>query len=125
MDKEVKKILIVDDNSINLRLADMLLRSREGWKPVPVPSGKRAMMFLERNKADLILLDVMMPEEDGFQVLAKLRANPATTDIPVVFLTGVDDAQTIESIKVQGIEDIVAKPFQPEELMAVVAKYLD
>ncbi len=125
MDKEVKKILIVDDNSINLRLADMLLRSREGWKPVPVPSGKRAMMFLERNKADLILLDVMMPEEDGFQVLAKLRANPATADIPVVFLTGVEDAQTIESIKAQGIEDIVAKPFQPEELMSVVAKYLN
>ena len=125
MDKDVKKILVIDDNSINLKLADMLLRSHEGWKPVPVPSGKRAMMFLERNKADLILLDFMMPEEDGFQVLAKLRANPATADIPVVFLTGVEDAQTIESIKAQGIEDIVAKPFQPETLLAVAAKYLD
>ena len=125
MDKDVKKILVIDDNSINLKLADMLLRSRAGWKPVPVPSGKRAMMFLERNKADLILLDFMMPEEDGFQVLAKLRANPATADIPVVFLTGVEDAQTIESIKAQGIEDIVAKPFQPEDLLAVAAKYLD
>lgn len=125
MDRDVRKILVVDDNSINLKLADMLLRTRAGWKPVLVPSGKRALMFLERNRADLILLDLMMPEEDGLKVLAKLRANPETKGIPVVFLTGVEDKQTIDKIKTQGIEDIVEKPFSQETLLAVVAKYLD
>ena len=121
---EIKKILVVDDSTINLKLADRVLKEREDCKPVLVPSGERAFKFLEKNRPELILLDIMMPEMDGFEVLERLKGNPETVDIPVVFLTADDEPATRERAEAAGVKDIVMKPFDKEELLGVVASYI-
>lgn len=121
---EIKKILVVDDSTINLKMADRVLKEREDCKPVLVPSGERAFKFLEKNRPELILLDIMMPEMDGFEVLERLKGNPETVDIPVVFLTADDEPATRERAEAAGVKDIVMKPFDKEELLGVVASYI-
>ncbi len=120
---DMKKILVVDDSAINLKMADKVLKEIEEYKPVLVPSGERAFKFLEKNRPDLILLDIMMPEMDGFEVLERLRADQAAKDIPVVFLTADEEPETRERAEAAGVQDIVMKPFKKEELLSVVAKY--
>ena len=120
---DMKKILVVDDNAINLKMADKVLKENEAYKPVLVPSGERAFKFLEKNKPDLILLDIMMPELDGFEVLERLKADEATREIPVVFLTADEEPETRTRAEAAGVQDIVMKPFKKEALLAVVAKY--
>ena len=119
----MKRILVVDDNAINLKMADKVLKENEAYKPVLVPSGERAFKFLEKNKPDLILLDIMMPELDGFEVLERLKADEATREIPVVFLTADEEPETRKRAEAAGVQDIVMKPFKKEALLAVVAKY--
>ena len=121
---EIKKILVVDDSTINLKMADRVLKEREDCKPVLVPSGERAFKFLEKNRPELILLDIMMPEMAGFEVLERLKGNPETVDIPVVFLTADDEPATRERAEAAGVKDIVMKPFDKEELLGVVASYI-
>lgn len=120
---DMKKILVVDDSAINLKMADKVLKEIEEYKPVLVPSGERAFKFLEKNRPDLILLDIMMPEMDGFEVLERLRADEAAKDIPVVFLTADEEPETRARAEAAGVQDIVGKPFKKEELLSVVAKY--
>ena len=120
---DMKKILVVDDSAINLKMADKVLKENESYKPVLVPSGERAFKFLEKNRPDLILLDIMMPEMDGFEVLERLRADEAAKDIPVVFLTADEEPETRARAEAAGVQDIVGKPFKKEELLSVVAKY--
>ncbi len=121
---DMKKILVVDDSAINLKMADRVLKEREDCRPVLVPSGERAFKFLEKNRPELILLDIMMPEMDGFEVLEKLREKPDTADIPVVFLTADDEPATRERAEAAGVKDIVMKPFDKAELLEVVASYI-
>ena len=121
---DMKKILVVDDSAINLKMADRVLKEREDCRPVLVPSGERAFKFLEKNRPELILLDIMMPEMDGFEVLERLKGNPETVDIPVVFLTADDEPATRERAEAAGVKDIVMKPFDKEELLGVVASYI-
>ena len=121
---DMKKILVVDDSAINLKMADRVLKEREDCRPVLVPAGERAFKFLEKNRPELILLDIMMPEMDGFEVLEKLREKPDTADIPVVFLTADDEPATRERAEAAGVKDIVMKPFDKAELLEVVASYI-
>ena len=72
----MKKILVVDDNVVNLKFVDKMLKSNEEYKPVLVPSGSKALQFLSKNVPDLILLDILMPEMDGYQVLEEIRKMP-------------------------------------------------
>jgi len=116
-------ILIVDDNSANLGvLSDAL--SQAGFEVRVAKSGKMALERVKYALPDLILLDVMMPEMDGFETCRRLQANPETTQIPVIFMTALSDtANKVEGFKL-GAVDYITKPFQQEEVLARVKLHL-
>ena len=109
-------ILVVDDNTSNLTMANHIL-SEEGMRVSCVKSGEAAVKFLQFNRPDLILLDVHMPEMDGFETLSVIRADSATADIPVIFLTADDDSETEKAGLQAGAMDFLKKPFVPEVLL--------
>ena len=116
-------ILIVDDNSANLGvLSDAL--SQAGFEVRVAKSGKMALERVKYALPDLILLDVMMPEMDGFETCRRLQANPETRQIPVIFMTALSDtANKVEGFKL-GAVDYITKPFQQEEVLARVKLHL-
>lgn len=116
-------ILIVDDTPTNLDVISEAL-SDAGYTVAIATSGERALKQLERRSPDLILLDVMMPGIDGFETCVRLKANPKTCDIPVIFMTALSDADS----KIKGFEvgavDYITKPFQEREVLARVRTHL-
>lgn len=116
-------ILVVDDVRIIRRLVRVNLEL-EGYSVIEAENGKDALDKVKEIKLDLILLDVIMPYLDGFQVLQRLRANAETRDVPVVMLTSC--SEEIDQIKgwELGISDYVIKPFNPNALVNVVKKAL-
>lgn len=120
----MKKILVVDDNVVNLKFVDKMLKSNEEYKPVLVPSGSKALQFLSKNVPDLILLDILMPEMDGYQVLEEIRKMPKLADVPVLFLTAEEDDSLQDKIKTVGAQGFLLKPFKQETLLNMVGPYL-
>ena len=118
-----KRILAVDDAAIILqRIKDAL---EKYYHVVTVNSGVRALRYLEREKPDLILLDIRMMPKDGFETLRDIRAMKDRADIPVIMLTGMEDKRyVIEGIKL-GICDYVLKPFAPEDLLDRIWRALE
>jgi putative two-component system response regulator len=116
-------VLIVDDAPANLELLAGILRER-GIEPRPVLSGKRAIMAAQADPPDLILLDINMPEMNGFEVYERLKADAALKDIPVIFITAL--METADKLKAfsMGAVDYVTKPFQAEEVCARVETHL-
>ncbi len=112
-----KTILAVDDTVANL---DILIELLNSYDIVDATSGEDALEIVEEENIDLILLDIMMPEMDGFEVCAKLKENPATKDIPIIFITAKTDEDSIEKAYELGGSDYVSKPFKPKELLARV-----
>ncbi|MGJ5632724.1 hybrid sensor histidine kinase/response regulator [Nostoc sp. CALU 1950] len=116
-------ILIVDDISTNLDVISEAL-SNEGYKVAIATSGERALQQIERRPPDLILLDVMMPGIDGFETCQRLKDNPKTCDIPVMFMTALADVDNkVKGLKL-GAVDYITKPFQEEEVLARVKTHL-
>ena len=116
-------ILVVDDTRESLDLLTHILLS-EGYQVYPVDSGKLALVCVTASPPDLILLDICMPDMDGFEVLQRLKAEQATRDIPVIFLSGLTEmAQRVKGLKL-GAVDFITKPFQREELLARVQTHL-
>ena len=117
-------ILIVDDESANLQLLSELL-GREGYQVRPADSASAAIFSALSQPPALILLDVKMPEMDGFEVCQRLKQDKQTRDIPIIFVSALQDVQD----KVQGFEaggvDFISKPFQAEEVLARVRTHLD
>ena len=112
-----EKILLVDDDKDTLRLVGLMLR-RQGYEVRAVDNGAQAITMAQEETPDLILLDIMMPEMDGYEVARRLRADPGTAEVPIIMFTAksqVDD-------KVMGFEagadDYLTKPTQPRELFA-------
>lgn len=118
-----KRILAVDDAAIILqRITDALGKY---YHVVTVNSGARALRYLEKEKPDLILLDIRMAPKDGFQTLREIRAMEDRADIPVIMLTGMEDKRYVmEGIKL-GICDYVLKPFAPDDLLERIWRALD
>ena len=120
---EIAKILLVDDNPNNLRLLVNLLR-KNGYNVRPVPDGYLALEAVKKSLPDIILLDILMPNLDGYEVCQHLKADPQTKDIPVIFLSalseGFDKAKAFEI----GGADYITKPFQIEEVLARVKHQL-
>jgi len=115
-------ILVVDDTPQNLSLMSDLL---EGAYTVKLaPSGARALKIVSNGPPDLILLDIMMPEMDGYEVCRTLKANPETRDIPVMFLTAMDAMEDEEKGLLAGAADYITKPISPPILLARVRNQL-
>lgn len=117
-------ILVVDDDTSNLRMASHIL-SEQGMRVSCLKSGEDALTFLESNRPDLVLLDIHMTGMDGFETLAAMREKGETADIPVIFLTADDDAETETRGLEAGAMDFIKKPFIPEVLMLRVRHTVD
>lgn len=116
-------ILVVDDAVANLRLLSKIL-VQHGYKVRAVTNGPRAIAAVKLYPPDLILLDVMMPDLDGYQVCAQLKADPDTRMIPVIFVSALDDAwDKVKAFRV-GAVDYVTKPYQAEEILARITLHL-
>jgi DNA-binding NtrC family response regulator len=118
-----EQILIVDDVPANLDLLLDLLEPK-GYELLAASSGEEGLRIAEAAAPSLILLDVLMPRLDGYEVCRRLKANPATAHIPVIFITARDEPDAIvEGFRAGGV-DYVAKPFHPEEVLARLRAHL-
>lgn len=117
-----KHILIIDDDVNVLKMIKELIG--EKYNVATAINGSIAMKFLERKHTDLILLDYEMPEENGPQVLERLRNNDKTKDIPVVFLTGVSEREKIEEVLTLKPQGYLLKPVDHKKLESVIANVL-
>jgi class 3 adenylate cyclase len=115
-------ILVVDDEPVNIRLLEARLVP-EGYEVCAAGSGKEALTLLADRPVDLILLDLRMPEMDGFEVCRRIRADPATAFLPVVMITASGNEQKLQAIEA-GVDDFLPKPFDPAELLARVKSLL-
>ena len=116
-------ILVVDDDKTNLIRAQKLLTPQ--YRIAACNSGNAALKYLEEHRPDLILLDINMPETDGFAVMEKLRSGEKTENIPVIFLTADNLAETEVKCFQMGAMDYVTKPFVPDILLSRVAKTIE
>ena len=117
------RILIVDDTKANLDLLCELLEA-QGYSIAMAPNGDTALRIADRFKPDLILLDVMMPGIDGFEVCRRLKANPQTARIPVIFITAQNETESVVTGFEVGGVDYIAKPFHQEEVRVRVRTHL-
>jgi putative two-component system response regulator len=115
MSETRKRVILVDDNPINLKLARNTLMGK--YDVFTVPSAEKLFELLEKTSADIILLDVMMPEMSGYDAIKVLKNNPKTADIPVIFLTSKSDTNSELEGFIQGAVDYVSKPFSPQLLL--------
>jgi adenylate cyclase len=112
------KILAVDDLPQNIRLLDAILGA-QGYSVIPATSGAEALEKVTTEHPDLILLDVQMPEMNGYEVCRKLRDDPATRFLPIVMITSSDIADRLTALE-SGADDFIPKPFDQQELLARV-----
>ena len=120
---EAPTILVVDDTRTNLDLVTGILEA-EGFRTLTASDGATARDLSRAQQPDLILLDVLMPGETGFETCAKLKSDVATADIPIIFLSSLDDVKSkVTGLKIGGV-DYVAKPVHGEEVLARVRVHL-
>ncbi|MEG4230910.1 response regulator [Microcoleus sp. Pol11C3] len=116
-------ILVVDDTAENLRLLSTMLTQR-GYTPRCVINGKMALRACNSNPPDLILLDIMMPEMNGYEVCQHLKLQPKTREIPVIFISAKDETFDKVNAFAVGAVDYISKPFQFEEVLARIESHL-
>jgi len=122
-DIETGSILIVDDTPANLQVLAGLLKKR-GYKARPVTNGKLALQAAQNEPPDLILLDITMPDMDGFEVCKQLKANEALRNIPVIFVSALTETfDKVKAFSVGGV-DYITKPFQFDEVQSRVDTHL-
>ncbi len=120
---ETGKILIVDDHEANVRLLDIYLRNA-GYQTEKAYDGEEALERIHATRPDIILLDVMMPKLDGYEVCRRVRSNEATKVIPVIMITALKDSEDRIRGLESGADDFISKPFDRSELMARVKNLL-
>lgn len=117
------KILIVDDVDTNRFVLRDIVRDM-GYQPLLAESGEQALTIIERIRPQLIVLDIAMPEMDGYEVCEKLKKDPATREIPIIFISAFDNASDVVKGFDVGGEDYITKPFLPEVVKARVGLHL-
>ena len=117
------KILVVEDEQLVTEFVEFLLR-QEGFLPISAPDGDVVLPLARKERPALILLDVLLPTLDGFEVLRQLKAAAECRDIPVIIFTARNRDADIALAFEMGATDYVAKPFSPTELMARIHKAL-
>ena len=117
------KLLVVDDVQTNVLLLKALL-GKEGYGILVANNGQEALEVIRNENPDLILLDVMMPGMDGFEVAERLKSEEFRCEIPIIFMTALDDTQSIVNGFKLGVGDFISKPFRKEELMVRIKHQL-
>jgi len=121
--KKKKKILAIDDSEIDLDLLEAMLQ--EKYTVLPTKSGKEALDYLLHfSNVDLILLDLIMPEMDGWETFSRIRDLSNITDVPIVFLTSVQGEKEQNHAKEIGAADYILKPFKREDLISRIEDIL-
>ena len=118
-----KVIMVVDDTVINLTYASEVLENT--YKIIPAKSGAKALALLDKIIPDLILLDVEMPEMDGYETIKRIKSNPKTNKIPVIFLTAHSDKENELAGFQLGAVDFITKPFVPEIALARIGTQIE
>lgn len=115
---EKKHILVVDDDRNILRMLKAALENK--YEVTTMASGRMAEKYLKTRYADLILLDYHMPQENGAEVLKKIRSNPRLADIPVIFLTGVSEADKVQEVVSMNLQGYLLKPINMDRLFIMI-----
>jgi len=118
-----KTIVVVDDEKDILGLIEKIL-SFNHYSIILAKNGKELFEILSKGKPDLILLDIMMPGNDGYEICNQLKADPETRDIPVIILTVLADSSHMEKGKTLGVSAYLTKPFEPKELERQIKRLL-
>lgn len=118
------RLLIVDDVPKNIQVAASILQ-KSGYQMAFAQDGRTAIAQTEANRFDLVLLDIMMPEMDGFEVCRRIKENPVNREVPIVFLTAKNDSESIVKGFELGAVDYLTKPFNGAELQARVKTHLE
>jgi signal transduction histidine kinase len=122
--QDVVSILMVDDNPANLQVLTSMLK-QSGWRPRPVTSGQLGLQAARKEPPDLVLLDVNMPEMNGYEVCEQLKADARLADIPVIFVSALGETMDkVRGFAVGGV-DYITKPFQLDEVKARVTTHLE
>ena len=119
-----KRILCIEDEAEMIDLIRLIL-SRRGYEVQGANGGKEGIDLVRQEKPDLVLLDLMMPDMDGWEVYQQMKADEATRDIPVIVVTA--KAQSIDKVlglHIAKVDDYIAKPFSPQELLTSVEEVL-
>jgi len=119
-----KKILVVDDEQDLLDFVKIRLEAND-YSVVTALDGKEGLAVFKKESPDLVLLDILMPKLDGFQVCQKLKADPLTKNIPVIMLTAVDREKDIIQSKHVGANGYIVKPFDAKTLLFNIKEHLD
>ena len=118
-----RTILLIEDDELIAGLVRLMVE-RLGHELVWAPDGEAGKQMLETGSADIVILDILLPYLNGFEVLKSLRADPKTSKLPVLVLTGKTAQADIDRVVEAGADDFLAKPFQPNELSQRLTRLL-
>lgn len=118
-----KKILFIEDEADLVAVMKPRLES-VGFSMISAPDGKQGLRAAIDEKPDLIILDILMPQMNGYEVCERLKKNPETKDIPVIVLTAVGAKDLEDNCRFVGAEECLRKPYNPSELVAKIKKLL-
>jgi CheY-like chemotaxis protein len=119
-----KRVLVIDNEEYIQEITKICLETVAGWDVITAGSGQDGIHQAEKEKPDVILLDVMMPDMDGLTTFQHLQENPSTQSIPVLLLTAKTQASDRRRYAELGIRDTISKPFEPLELAGQIATAL-
>ena len=119
----MKTILVVDDNKLSLVAARNVLQDE--YRIISVLKGQQALTYLESGECDIVLLDINMPEMDGFEVMERMREMERCRNLPVIFLTADNDPETETRCFRMGAVDFIAKPFVPDVMLSRIGRVLE
>ncbi len=117
------KILVVDDEPTIVRLMEFIL-ARQGHEMIVAVNGEEALQKIKTHQPDLVLLDIMMPRIDGYEVAQRLRADPQTAELPIIMLSAKAQDEDIRRGVEVGVDEYITKPFTPDHLVQVVSQHL-
>lgn len=118
-----KKILVVDDSAPILELSTTMLKLL-GYEPIGVSCGIDALKQLAKETPDLALLDVMLPDMDGFKICQHIKQTPATANVPVFMVSAKKSSEDVERGKKAGADEYVTKPFKSADVAKLIKSYL-
>ena len=119
-----KIILVIDDDEMNLQIAKMILEKKLQCKVLVADNGVEGLEILKNHHVNLVLLDIMMPDFDGIEMLQEIRGDAQIKEVPVMMLTASGDIDDIQKVGTLGVKDCIKKPFMPADLVLRVEKKL-